>query len=127
MRGQGLTMKVNVEKLLTTLATNRERHLKDYEKAKRGWKKLLAKELAQLQADLEADKSLDSNRLYLKNRKPEHYLKEYDEAIHMLSYGKADNPVIELDQEQFRAYVDDEWTWKTQWEASNTSYIAAGR
>lgn len=122
MRGQGLSIEVSVPTLITTLEDNRAKHLKDYEKSKRGWKRLLAKDLTSLLNDLEAGKSIEPRRLHLKN-KPEHYLKEYDEAIEMLKF--ADNHSIELDQQQFRAYVKDEWTWKQSWEASNSSYIAA--
>lgn len=124
MRGQGLTIKVEVGKLINALEVNRAKHLKDYEKAKKGWKKLLLKDLQTLTSDLQADKSIDKARLYLKP-KPEHYLGEYDEAIEMLKFSH--NESIELDQEQFRAYVKDEWHWKNIWSASTSSYIAAGR
>lgn len=124
MRGQGLSIEVAVPTLVKTLEANRTKHLKDYEKAKRGWKKLLAKDLTALQADLESDKSIPSTRLYLKP-KPEHFLGEYDEAIEMLKY--SNNVTTQLDQQQFRAYVKDEWDWKNSWTASNTTYIAAGR
>lgn len=124
MRGQGLTIEVEVKTLLKTLVTNREQHLKDHKKAKEGWRKLLLKDLGVLHADLIANKSIEATRLHLKS-KPQHYLNEYDEAIEILNY--AANPIIELDQQQFRAYVKDEWTWKTQWEASNSTYhLAAG-
>jgi hypothetical protein len=123
MRGQGLAIEASVATLMKTLADNRDQHFRDYEKAKKGWRKLLAKQLTGLLADLEAGKSIEGSRLHLE-AKPTHYLKEYDEALDMLKY--ATNTVIELNQEQFRAYVNDEWSWKTHWEASNSSYLAAG-
>lgn len=123
MRGQGLTIEASVERLMKTLAANRDKHFKDYEKAKKGWRKLLTKQLSGLLADLEAERSLAPDQLHLPP-KPTHYLKEYDEALDMLKY--ASNTAIDLNQEQFRAYVNDEWSWKTHWEASNTSYLAAG-
>lgn len=124
MRGQGLSIEVEVKTLLKTLTINRAQHFKDYGKAKKGWQKLLRKDLvALIEALDDPNVSIDATRLYLK-QKPEHYLGEYDEAIEMLNY--AANPLIELDQPQFRAYVKDEWTWKTQWEASNSTYLVAG-
>jgi hypothetical protein len=122
MRGQGLSIEVAVDTLIHTLETNRAKHIKDYQSAKKGWKKVLAKDLAKLLDDVQADKSIEPRRLQLQS-KPQHYVGEYDEAIEMLKF--AANPIIELDQQQFRAYVKDEWSWKNTWEASTTSYIAA--
>jgi hypothetical protein len=125
MRGQGLEVEVNVDELRTKLQQNRAKHLKEHEKAKKGWAKLLDKELQKLLIDLRDGKSIDDNRLYIKNQKPKHFLREYDEAIDMLGWEKRSS--IPIDQEHFRAYIHDEWTWKTTWEASNATYIAAGR
>lgn len=124
MRGQGLEVVAEVDKLLTTLASNRAKHLLAYEKAKKGWKKLVLKDIEKLYSDLEADKSIDGKRLYLKP-KPTHFLHEYDEAMEMLKYSSSGT--ITLDQEHFRAYVKDEWNWKQQFSTSNSTYIAAGR
>lgn len=137
MRGQGLTIDVQVGTLINTLEVNRDKHLKAYERAKKGWEKLLQRELetklkvltrrpgAAVVRAIKTNGQSEGDLSRIINQKPTNYLGEYDEAIEMLKF--ADNATIELDQEQYRAYVKDEWSWKTHWEASNTAYAAAVR
>jgi hypothetical protein len=115
-------VEINVEVLLETVRTNRDKHVKDYEKAKKGWQRLLKKELEGMLATLAMGGEL---QLRITSRKPESHVDDYDEAIGMLEM--ATNPTVSIDQALYRQFVNDNWDWKAPWVASNTTYIAAAR
>lgn len=131
-----LTIEVEVTTLLDTLTTNREKHITAYEKAKKGYLKLLRRELetklkvldrvprSQIKPHtLKGGSEMDLARII--NQKPQAYVEYYDQAIEMLEY--AQNDTVELDQQQFREFVKDEWNWKAQFTTSNVAYAAAAR
>lgn len=120
MNRNELTIQASVHVLITTLEENRAQHAADYEKAKKGWIKLLRKELQTMLSTLDDGGEL---RLHIENQKPTSYVAEYDEAIEMLNFAISED--IELTAQQFRQYVKDDWDWKRNWKAGNTTYIAS--
>ncbi len=117
----GITIQVSKDVLLKTLQTNHDKHAKEYDKAKRGWVKLFRKELVDKLATLDAGGKLE---LHITNQKPESHLDDYAEAIEMVGFHA--HPTIELDQQEFRQFMKDDWNWKRLWAASNSTYIASG-
>lgn len=116
----GITIQVSKDRMLETLRANRDKHAKEYDKAKRGWIKLLRKELTGKLETLDAGGKLN---LHIENQKPQNHLTEYDEAIEMVGYHA--HPTIELDQKEFRQYMKDDWNWKQYWHESTSTYLAA--
>lgn len=132
-----LTIEVKVEDLLKTLRTNREKHVKEYEKAKKGYLKLLRKEL-ELKLDIldaveagtpktkvKGHGGPHARLTHINHQPPQTYVSYYDQAIEMLEF--AQNTTVDLDQNQFQQYVKDEWNWKAQFTTSNVAYAAAAR
>lgn len=116
-----LTITVAKAVLITTLEDNRDKHARDYTKAKRGWIKLLRKELQTMLTTLDSGGEL---RLQIENQKPVSYLAEYVEAIEMLNFSSDD--AVVLTAQQYRQYVKDDWDWKDYWVGSTRTYIEAG-
>lgn len=125
-----LTVEVAVPKLLATLRKNREKHLKAYEQAKKGYYKLLAREL-QVKMDVVRGISVrPANKKYatlshVLNQKPTNYLAYYDQAIEMLEFTTDEH--IRLDAQQYQQYVKDEWNWSPNFTTSNVAYARAAR
>ena len=120
MFGEGLKIAVDKLVLLEILKTNREKHEKNYSKAKEGFKILLEKELKGKLDALRAGKKV---RLTFKNQKPVSYLGQYDEVIGMLEL--ATDKELVISTEQYKQYVKDDWSWKQQWSVSNMDYLSA--
>lgn len=121
MNRNELTITVAKAVLITTLEDNRDKHARDYTKAKRGWIKLLRKELQTMLTTLDSGGEL---RLQIENQKPVSYLAEYVEAIEMLNFSSDD--AVVLTAQQYRQYVKDDWDWKDYWVGSTRTYIEAG-
>lgn len=115
-------LKVNVEKdkLLEILKANREKHAKDYDYAKTGFRKLL---IIELQKKLKSAKEGKKVVLIFKNQKPTNHLKDYDEIIGMLELST--DKELKLNQQQYKQYVNNEWNWVKHWSTSNSAYIGA--
>lgn len=116
----GINIEVNIDKLVDTLKANRDQHIKDYEKAKKGWVKLLRKELV---AKLDTLDNGGELKLTIENQKPETHVSDYDEVIEMLEF--ASSSTIDLDPQTYRQFVKDDWQWKRWWAASTATYIAS--
>lgn len=110
-------IKVNKSELLGHLRTNREVHVEEYNNA------LIAYRGALIKAFKEALKK--ANNLEDVNHRvdvirPLNYLESYDNVISMLEWTTEDT--IELDQNEFRQYVQDAWGWKNEFTAVAASY-----
>lgn len=121
MYGQNdLKIKVNKKDLLESLHRNRDKHATDYAKAKKGFVKLLEKELRNKLHDLQEGKKVE---LSFENEKPKSYLKDYDDVIGMLELS-VDNELT-LNHQQYKQYVQNEWDWTRNWSTSNVAYLSA--
>lgn len=110
---------ITVEKaqLLTKLMENREKHQQAYREALEGYLIQQREELEAKLLDLSGGRVIGQ---YLKHTPPEDHTKDYDEAIDMLQWATGDE--VDLNHGQFRAFVRDDWGWKQDWQASNSSY-----
>lgn len=141
------TIEVNRMKLIETLTANREKHVRDYEEAKAGYKAVLlekvdeAFEEAKLvlskrhettkgrvseltEADIE--KQRDSftliDAVHIEMKVPRCFKAEYDAAIDMAKWDVRDTLV--LTYAEFTCFVRDEWDWKSGFEAVSMIYKA---
>jgi hypothetical protein len=118
----GINIKVDKEKLLATLETNRAAHGAAYETAKRGYIRVTTQ---QLQEHIERLANGDLIERAWIPSPPDDHTSDYDDVISMMEWSM-DNEV-ELTQAQFKQYVQDDWGWKDAWVTSNTAYIESAR
>ena len=119
MRGE-LTITVNKSELLAALKENRAKHGATYEKAKAGYIRVTMKQIEGYLTRLADGELLE--RAFIP-APPDDHTADYDVAIDMMVWNTDDK--IELDQQQFRQYVKDDWGWKDSWMVSNTQYLEA--
>lgn len=115
-----ITISVDKAQLLTTLELNRRDHGTAYEKAKGGYIKVTSAQLKDYLTQL-AEGELLIQRFI--PAPPEDHTDDYDDVIEMMKW--AQGASIELTQQQFKQYVQDDWGWKEAWVTSNTAYLQA--
>lgn len=116
-------IKVNKVQLETALTTNREKHVLDYTAALEGyWKALEQKAETVLRRVKE--RRVEDNDLYIMLPKPESHEADYDTALEMLEWHEGDT--IEVSQTEFKQFVQDEWSWKRNFENTTIAYSGNG-
>lgn len=115
-----ITIFVDKDRLLKALEDNKIAHGAAYEKARAGYIKVTTAQLKEYVTQL-ANGELLVQRFI--NAPPEDHTDDYDDVIEMMAW--AQNESIELTQQQFTQYVQDDWGWKAAWTASNTAYLQA--
>lgn len=140
-------IEVNREKLIYTLVSNREKHVKEYEEAKAGYKAVLARKIdeavssARLKlekqyadakrhvtglTDADIENQRDSITLLdafcVEMKVPRCFKKEYDAAIDMAKWDVRETLV--LTYAEFTCFVRDEWDWKRGFESISAIYKA---
>lgn len=107
--------------LVEIVRANLQKHMEEYEIALAGYWVELKKQLRSLLNEAEDQK--DKNYSFSLT-KPSNYKSDYDRAILMLE--KSVDDIIELTNDEFGQYVQDEWHWKQRYGAINSSYLASG-
>ena len=112
------TVKVNKEDLLATLEENRVKHVADFKEAMVEYRKAAATELTAMlkQAKSKTEKITRA----IKAPEPVSYEKSYATAIRMLNMSVDD--IIELDEQEFKQYVEDAWTWQASFTSNTLMY-----
>jgi len=125
-----LVIQVKKDDLLAIVQANLAKHIADFEETLQKYAK--AAQAAFMQRHDEMQKILDHDdqslragshwppTTYFSIRTPQCYAREYEEAIDMLKM--ACNEIIELDDDQFRCYVKDNWQWKSDYNQTKMSY-----
>jgi len=114
------TIKMKRSELLETLQINQDNHMADYEEAVEVWQNKAAKALAK--AAKKAEKGKITLNPLKDLPKPVNYGEEYNDAIARV---KADvREELELDENQFRQWVQNKWAWQRQFAASTEIYNA---
>lgn len=136
---------VDREELIEVLTSNREKHLKDYEEAKLGYRASLlqridaafsdakksiearhrqTRESVEQMSDADIAKQNDSlvllNSINIQMRVPRCFAKEYDAAIDMASWDVRET--LELSHAEFQCFVRDVWDWTSDFEAVSACY-----
>ena len=114
------TITVKKSDLLEVLRKNRESHRAEFEKALEGWHKTVLKTLEDSLADAKAGKW---RQMLINLPRPEDHTTDYDRRIQMFEMDV--NPTVELDEQEFATFVQDDWGWRRQWTLSNSVYVAA--
>lgn len=112
---------VSTEELLAILEANRDKHRTVFEAALAGWRKAALKAVEECHSALERGKIPD---LYLAARLPlpEDHTRDYDRVIRMVNMHQSDR--LDMDEQMFASYVQDDWGWKRQWLTTSNSYAA---
>jgi hypothetical protein len=105
--------------VLKALRANRDAHRGIFEEAVAGYRDEVTR---QLEDFLDRIKSGQRMRIYLDLPEPLDHTKDYDRAIKMIELSV--NDTIELSEMDVKQYVMDDWVWKQQFLASNSSYSA---
>lgn len=111
------TVKVNRDKLLDTLQKNREKHVAIFNEARDNYRIVVVSTLRKRASEIEAGEKIDT---YFNLPVPTSYEKDYARAIQMVTW--AENDTIELDEEDFQNYVNDEWHWKQSFASTTSNY-----
>jgi len=118
---------VNVDRkvLLAALKKNLEIHRKDYEEALVECKARLEKDLA---AALEKVKGITNPRKLqswsFRFQYPQSHVRDYEDVIEMLEMSV--DEIINLDQESFKAYIKNEWSWSAGFALTKSMYSTDG-
>lgn len=110
---------ITVEKieLIQKLKENRAEHRQIFEEALDGWHKKVLDELER-QLALARDNKVEN--VYVSIPRPEDHTTDYDRRIEM--YEMAIEVEIELTEQEFAMYVQDDWGWQQQFLTSNKMY-----
>ncbi len=111
------TIKVNKSKLIEKIKENKEAHIKAYAKAVVAYKKEALSQLAEITKKV---KSGDMN-VHLNLTTPVDNRKNYDKIIDMFAWEVED--VVELEQNEFNEYVQDETEFARHALMSNSMYL----
>jgi len=117
---EDMNITVNTEVISSRLKENLKKHREQFEKACDGYQKTMEKWLAQRMEEVRAG---ETPSLHFGHSQPIDMTKTYETVIDMLTV--CVETEIELDQQQFRAYMRDEWDWSGNVFATNSAYIAS--
>lgn len=138
-------IEVNRAKLVETLKSNREKHVKEYKEALEGYKTLALEKLQKGYEDakVKLEKNLIRGRESLQEfnpdnpentsdyltlvdaiqitlKVPQNYSDEYDAAIDMANWDVRET--LELSHAEFTCFVRDEWDWSRDFFATSSMY-----
>ena len=118
MRSMGnRTIKVKKSDLINTLKKNQKKHIKQFGKAVVAYKREVSKQLNKLHEKNEKGE-LD---IRLDLVKPVNKQKNYTKIIEMFDWELDDE--VELSQDEFKEYVQDEFGFAIQARLSNSTYL----
>ena len=110
--------RVKRDELLEVLKKNRATHRETFERATIGYRKRAIEELdISLRDACEGKKIRRSIGLV----EPMDQTKDYDRVIRMLEMSV--DEVVTIEAHEFAQYVMDDWSWKEQFTASNSTYL----
>lgn len=118
MRNGNRTIKVNKNKLIEQIKENKAAHIIEYGKAVKAYK---LEALAQLEK-LTSRAQGGNLRLRLDLTTPVDSSSNYDDILEMFTWEVED--IVELDQNEFKEYVQDKTSFALSAKSSNTMYFA---
>lgn len=114
------SVKVHVSTLLDNLKRNLALHTQQHEEALKNWRSetiAKAEKIKQRLNNGETPKFLNDF-----DPPPADMSEQYKLAISMVSMH--DEQTLQLDQQQFNAFVNNIWDWSNTWSASNSKYLS---
>lgn len=119
----GLGVKMKKAKLLVILAENRVKHEAEWKQAFGIWKDKMATALRELADEVAKGKKLDLHGEISHLPMPVNMAGTYERLEKMLAH--TEEETIELDENQYSQFVEDEWSWKAQTSFINSTYLAS--
>lgn len=119
------SVKVNKQELRSKLTDNLDKHVREYEEASKGYAEAVVE--AARAVETIASKGADHSRIKAKAMElwqlpePESHEEDYLRAIEMLEWEVEEE--IELTQQEFQQYVQDNWGWKRDFLATTSNYL----
>ncbi len=113
------TITVNKERLMETLDVNRAEHRVIFEKAQAAYREKVIEALDRALDDAKNGREL---RTYIHLPVPEDHTDDFDRAIQMMQWAVGDE--VELDEDDFQCYVQNQWGWRASFAANTQSYVA---
>lgn len=114
------TVTINKGRLLTIVIENRDKHLADYAEAERGYQSEIVKVLSRYLEQVQSKKIPKDFNAIFEIPRPENHVKDYNTIIGMLELSV--DQEISLSQQDFKLYVQDEWSWKRAFETVTSNY-----
>lgn len=114
---RGMKIKAKKDEVLVSLRTNRENHAQVVKEAREGFIKEAQRALEAKLGQIREGKIVS---LAIGLKPPQDHTKAYDTIIKMLELSTEE--LIELDADQVRHFVNDDWEWKEQFLATNSAY-----
>lgn len=108
---------VDKEELLRRLSANKATHRDVFRAAITGYRE---KALDRLETRIRQLKDGKLPDLYIDLAVPEDHTRDYDRVIEMIMMHIDDT--FDLTEQDFRAYVMDDWAWKRQWTDTSRTY-----
>lgn len=108
---------VNKAKLRGIIQQNRDRHGTVFADALRGFQ---AERMKLLEAEIERARKGLAQNVYVSLQCPVDHTPDYDRVLGMLELSEGDT--IELSEQDYSQYVEDNWSWKQQWSTSNAGF-----
>ena len=116
-----INAKVSVAKLLKRIRVNCKKHEREHIKAMKGWNRKMAQEAAKIVKRAKSGKLTDRPWTRLATfHKPESHIADYKRTISILQMTVDEE--ITVSSFEFDQMFNDNWEWKPQWAALNTSY-----
>lgn len=112
-------VKINRLKLLKAVRKNRTEHVALHSLAMKAYRKESIVKLGQMLDDAKAGKEITHHTGLVE---PRSHTEDYDRIIRMLEMSLEKS--ITLTSEEFSSYVMDNWGWKGQFLAVNSSYLS---
>lgn len=115
-----------VKFLLEKLTANLEIHKKELEEARAGFFLEVQEQIEALQATMKEHPNTFSIPTAFRHLYPPHsHVEDYERAISMLS--ACHDTYLDLEADQYSAFVENKWSWRDGWTASNSAYISKSR
>lgn len=113
------TVTVNKSALIETLTENRDSHRETFLRAQEIYRTRVIEELDRRLAEVRRGAPIS---LGFRLPEPVDYTEEYDAVLSALEWEVADE--VELDEEEFRQLVLNQWRWASTFAANTQSYVA---
>jgi len=110
-------MKFKVEDVLKKVKDNRDNHRVIYEDAMIGYKNQVINALTERLDNAVNGKKVD---LYIRLEQPEDHTDDYITVIEMLEM--TTDEVIDLNDDQFRCFIQDQWEWRRKFIGNAANY-----
>ena len=115
-------IRVDKDDLLKKVQKNRDAHRGIFEEAVEGYRK---RSVEILEEHIQKIKAGKLEEVHVRLPRPSDHTKDYDRVIEMLEMHE--DTSIEIDEDHFASYVMDDWSWKNEFLATNSTYSATAK